>query len=93
LPIWIDFFAKVIEARKKAAETQGVDLVPEDFDVPPNLSFVDIDRKTGLLATSICRFPLREVFLPGTEPVRFCTNQDHIRILYYYSQETAKEEH
>jgi penicillin-binding protein 1A len=93
LPIWIDFFAKMIEARKKAAETQGVDLVPEDFDVPPNLSFVDIDRKTGLLATSICRFPLREVFLPGTEPVRFCTNQDHIRILYYYSQETAKEEH
>ena len=93
LPIWIDFFAKVIEARKKAAETQGVELVPEDFEVPPNLNFVDIDRKTGLLATSICRFPLREVFFPGTEPTRYCTNQDHLRILDYYSQENAKEEH
>jgi penicillin-binding protein 1A len=93
LPIWIDFFAKVIEARKKAAEAQGVELVPEDFEVPPNLSFVDIDRKTGLLATSICRFRLREVFFPGTEPARYCTNQDHLRILDYYSQETAKEEH
>jgi hypothetical protein len=54
---------------------------------------VDIDRKTGLLATSICRFPLREVFFPGTEPTRYCTNQDHLRILDYYSQENAKEEH
>ena len=93
LPIWIDFFAKMIEARKKAAEAQGVELVPEDFEVPPNLSFVEIDRKTGLLATSICRFRLREVFFPGTEPTRYCTNQDHLRILDYYSQETAKEEH
>jgi len=93
LPLWIDFFAKVIEARKKAAEAQGVELVPEDFEVPPNLSFVEIDPKTGLLATSICRFRLREVFFPGTEPTRYCTNQDHLRILDYYSQENAKEEH
>ena len=89
LPIWKDFFGKVIEAKKKEAEAAGVELVPEDFEVPPNLSFVDIDRKTGLLATPICRFPLREVFFPGTEPSRFCTNQDHLRILDYYSQETA----
>jgi penicillin-binding protein 1A len=93
LPLWIDFFAKVIEVRKKAAEAQGVELVPEDFEVPPNLSFVEIDPKTGLLATSICRFRLREVFFPGTEPTRYCTNQDHLRILDYYSQENAKEEH
>ncbi len=93
LPIWKDFFGKVIEARKKDAEARGVELVPEDFEIPPNLSFVDIDRKTGLLATPICRFPLREVFFPGTEPSRYCTNQDHLRILDYYSQETAREEH
>jgi penicillin-binding protein 1A len=93
LPIWIDFFGKVIESRKKDAAARGVELVPEDFEVPPNLSFVEIDRKTGLLATPICRFPLREVFFPGTEPSRFCTNQDHLRILDYYSQESAKEEH
>jgi penicillin-binding protein 1A len=93
LPIWIDFFGKVIASRKKDAAARGVELVPEDFEVPPNMSFVEIDRKTGLLATPICRFPLREVFFPGTEPSRFCTNQDHLRILDYYSQEAAKEEH
>ncbi len=93
LPIWKAFFARVIESRKKDAEARRVELVPEDFEVPPNLSFVEIDRKTGLLATPICRFPLREVFFPGTEPSRFCTNQDHLRILDYYSQETAREEH
>jgi penicillin-binding protein 1A len=93
LPIWIDFFGKIVRARTEEAKAKGVELVPEDFEVPPNLSFVDIDRKTGLLATPICRFPLREVFFPGTEPSRFCTNQDHLRILDYYSQEAAKEEH
>lgn len=92
LPVWVDFFAKVIEARKKAAEAQGIKLLPEDFEVPPNLSFVEIDKKTGLLATSICKFRLREVFFPGTEPTRYCTNQDHLRILDYYAQESAKEE-
>ena len=93
LPIWKDFFVKVIESRKKDAAARGVDLVPEDFEVPPNLSFVEIDRKTGLLTTPICLFPLREVFFPGTEPSRYCTNQDHLRILNYYSQESAREEH
>jgi hypothetical protein len=76
--------------RRREAEA-GVELVP-GFRVP-HLSFVDIDRKTGLLATPLCRFPLREVFFPGTEPSRFCSNQDHLRILDYYSQETATEEH
>ena len=93
LPIWNDFFARVIEARKKEAEAGGIELEPEEFEIPPNLTFVDIDRKTGLLATPICRFILKEVFFPGTEPVRYCTNQDHLRILDYYAQEKAEEEH
>ena len=93
LPIWMEFFGRLIKARTEESKARGVELVPEDFEVPPNLSFVDIDRKTGLLATPLCRFPLREVFFPGTEPSRFCTNQDHLRILDYYSQEAAKEEH
>jgi penicillin-binding protein 1A len=93
LPIWNDFFGRVIEAKKKEAAAQGTEVQSEEFVVPPNLVFVDIDRKTGLLATPICRFVLKEVFFPGTEPARFCTNQDHLRILDYYTQENAKEEH
>ncbi len=93
LPIWTDFFGKVLEGRKKAAAAQGTEAAFEVFEEPPNLSFAQIDRKTGLLATPACKFPLMEVFIPGTEPSRFCTNQDHMRILDYYSQDIAKEEH
>ena len=97
LPIWQDFFARVIEDKKKtmtpAAGTEGGQVLPEDFEVPPNLAFVDIDRKTGLLATPACLYVFREVFFPGTEPSRFCTNADHMRILDYYSSQKASEEH
>jgi penicillin-binding protein 1A len=93
LPIWQDFFSRVIEDKKKAAAAQGVEVVPEDFEVPPNLSFVEIDRKTGLLLTPECRFPFLEVFFPGKEPDRYCTTADHLRILDYYSTEKASEEH
>ncbi len=105
LPIWQDFFARVIGDKRKAAG--GTDSAPtEQFEVPPNLTFVDIDRKTGLLlppaeidpatgraAPSICLYPFREVFFTGTEPARFCTAADHMRILNYYSTEKASEEH
>ena len=93
LPIWQDFFSRIIDdVRKKAASDGVVDFQPADFEVPPNLVFVEIDRKTGLLATPICRYPFREVFFPGTEPSRFCTLADHLRILDYYSSEKASEE-
>ena len=93
LPIWQDFFSRVIDdVRNKAAGYGVVDFQPADFEVPPNLVFVEIDRKTGLLATPICRYPFREVFFPGTEPSRFCTLADHLRILDYYSGAKASEE-
>ena len=85
LPIWRDFFARVIEDKKRAAEAEGFEVVPEDFEAPPNLVFVEIDRKTGLLTTPVCRFPFLEVFFPGTEPGRYCTLADHMRILDYYT--------
>ena len=94
LPIWQDFFGRVIEDKKKAAGASGAEeIVPEDFDVPPNLVFIDIDRKTGLLATPNCLYPFREVFFPDTGPTRFCTNADHLRCLDYYSAQKASEEH
>jgi len=102
LPVWIDFFKKVIEDKKKeylAAQAssqenlEAGDLVLiEDFEVPSNLIFVTIDRKTGLLASPACQFPFQEVFLPGTEPTRYCSPQDHLRVLNYYSEKEAREE-
>lgn len=92
LPIWIEFFQKVIESEKKRAEEEGREFEIEEFEVPPNLSFVEIDRKTGLLATPFCLFPFKEVFLPGTEPNRFCSHEDHMMILDYYSMKSKEEE-
>jgi penicillin-binding protein 1A len=94
LPIWQDFFTRVIDdARAKAKADGVVDFTPPDFEVPPNLVFVEIDRKTGLLSTPICRYPFLEVFFPGTEPSRYCTLADHLRVLDYYSADKATEEH
>ncbi len=94
LPIWIDFFGRVIRDARDKAKAEGiVSFVPPDFEVPPNLSFVEIDRKTGLLATPACLFPFLEVFVPGTEPSRYCTLADHLRVLDYYSTQKATEEH
>lgn len=94
LPIWQDFFGKVIADAQKEAVAEGiVDFQPPDFEVPPNLVFVEIDKKTGLLATPACLFPFKEVFFPGTEPSRFCTNADHLRVYDYYGREKAAEDH
>jgi len=94
LPIWQDFFARVIaDARTKARDEGIADFTPPDFEVPPNLVFVEIDKKTGLLATPACKYPFREVFFPGTEPSRYCTLADHLRVFDYYSSDKATEEH
>ena len=91
LPAWIDFFKHIIDEEKRIAEEEGVEVEEEEFEIPPNLTFVEIDRKTGLLTTPFCLFPLREVFLPGTEPSRFCSHEDHMMILDYYSVDKNKQ--
>jgi len=71
-------------------EEEGEEFTVEEFEIPPNLSFVEIDSKTGLLANPfVCLFTMKEVFLPGTEPNRYCTHEDHMMILDYY---TAKRQ-
>ncbi|RPJ03462.1 MAG: PBP1A family penicillin-binding protein [Candidatus Aminicenantes bacterium] len=94
LPIWMDFFSRIIDDAKAKAKAEGVvNFEPPDFEVPPNLTFVEIDKRTGLLATPACRYPFLEVFFPGTEPSRYCTLADHLRVLDYYSTEKADEDH
>jgi penicillin-binding protein 1A len=87
MPIWIDFFDKVVQDKMKEIAEAGEEAsTVEEFEIPPNLSFVEIDYKTGLLAGPFCLFPIKEAFLPGTEPTRFCTPEDHLMILDYYEQ-------
>ncbi len=62
LPIWVDFMKEALS---------GVKSTP--FAVPSeNVVFMDIDKETGLLATSACPKALSESFIAGTEPMERC---------------------
>ncbi|MEW6455434.1 MAG: PBP1A family penicillin-binding protein [Acidobacteriota bacterium] len=80
LPIWIDFM-------KEYLENQPV----ENFTAPPNVVFIKIDRMTGLLATPYCSHVIEEAFIPGTEPTKFCSEQEHYKISDYFKTIQAIE--
>jgi penicillin-binding protein 1B len=61
LPIWLSFMTRALAGHGDRA-----------FDVPENISFVDVDRDTGLAAAPGCLRVISEAFLSGTEPVEAC---------------------
>jgi penicillin-binding protein 1A len=58
-PIWTTFMEKALEGRPIL-----------DFQIPPEVTFVNVDEKTGLRAVA-GRPSVLEVFRQGTEPVAF----------------------
>jgi penicillin-binding protein 1A len=78
LPIWIDFIQHALK-----------DQPPEKFPRPSSISFVPVDRKTGLKASveTHCQPVILEAFLRGTEPTALCSEAQHFRVsLPYYLQ-------
>lgn len=65
LPLWMLFMRQAL---------QGAE--PADFAVPEDILFRTIDPHSGLLSTDRCGTSLREAFLPGTEPRRYCDEPD-----------------
>ena len=61
LPIWTSFMTRALAGHGD-----------RKFEVPKNVTFVDIDRDTGLLATPYCPRVIHESFLSGTEPTAEC---------------------
>jgi penicillin-binding protein 1B len=61
LPIWLAFMQRALAGR-----------ADHPFDVPENISFVDIDRDTGATAISGCLRIFNESFLSGSEPGQIC---------------------
>jgi penicillin-binding protein 1B len=61
VPIWTAFMLKALAGRAD---------VP--FEAPEGVSFVEIDRDTGKLATPTCPRVTSEAFLTDTEPVEIC---------------------
>ncbi|MBN2244742.1 MAG: PBP1A family penicillin-binding protein [Candidatus Aminicenantes bacterium] len=92
LPVFIDFMQHIIDAEKQAAEANGLQIKEETYEMPPNLEFENIDYRTGLLATPICQHIIREVFIQGTKPNRFCSYEDHMLALDYYNTMKKRED-
>ncbi len=61
LPIWVDFMKKALE-----------NIPDRAFPEPHGIVRREICTGTGLLATSRCPSTRTEVFISGTEPLRFC---------------------
>ena len=61
LPIWTDFMRRGLDGR----DAPG-------FSAPSEITFVDIDRHSGLRATARCPDTIREAFVSGTEPSTRC---------------------
>jgi penicillin-binding protein 1B len=61
LPIWTTFMRRALAGRPSLG-----------FDVPDGISFAEIDKDTGQLATPNCPRVFREAFLAGTVPHEQC---------------------
>jgi len=71
LPIWQAFMERAMET-----------LPAPEFERPPGMTIVSIDRATGLKANlnADCGQTISEVFITGTEPTEYCS-ADHHRLL------------
>ncbi len=61
LPIWTSFMKNALQGRSGST-----------FEAPDGVSFIEIDRDTGKIATPICPRVTSEAFLAGTEPLGVC---------------------
>jgi penicillin-binding protein 1B len=61
LPIWTEFMKSALAGRPNI-----------EFEVPEGISFAEIDRDTGKLATPGCERTYHESFISGTEPTEYC---------------------
>jgi membrane carboxypeptidase/penicillin-binding protein len=61
LPIWTSFMKRALAGRPS-----------KSFAVPDGVTFADIDKATGQLATPNCPVVIHEAFLAGSEPTEHC---------------------
>jgi penicillin-binding protein 1B len=61
LPIWTSFMKNALAGHGSSS-----------FEAPDGVSFIEIDRDTGKIATPTCPRVTNEAFLAGTEPLGVC---------------------
>lgn len=68
IPIWASFMKKALAG-----------IPPRDFPRPQQVVEREIDATTGKLAGDDCIYRVREIFIKGTEPTEYCSDEDHYR--------------
>jgi penicillin-binding protein 1A len=81
-PIFVAFMEKYLS---KYPET-------DKFRIPSGVYMITIDKFTGKLVTPDCLYPLSEAFLPGSEPLEFCNDEEHQKIYNYFKTEEESDE-
>ena len=81
-PIFVAFMEKYLN---KYPETNK-------FRIPSGVYMINIDKYTGKLLTPDCLYPFSEAFLPGSEPLEFCNDEEHQKIYNYFKTEDESEE-
>ena len=76
-PIFVSFMEKYLERYPETGK----------FQSPSGIYMIDIDKYTGKLLTPDCLYPFSEAFLPGTEPLEFCNEEEHEKIYNYFKTE------
>ncbi|MBK9165918.1 MAG: PBP1A family penicillin-binding protein [Bryobacterales bacterium] len=64
LPIWTEFMKRAVKFKEYRS--------PLPFEAPEGVVVVPIDPLTGAIASTACPRTVNEVFIAGTEPVKFC---------------------
>jgi penicillin-binding protein 1A len=80
-PIFVSFMEKYLAKNPETGK----------FAPPSGVYMIDIDKYTGKLVTPDCLYPFSEAFLPGTEPLEFCNEEEHGKITNYYKTEEDEE--
>ena len=62
LPIWTEFMKAALAGPAERVSSR----------CPTGITFVEIDRDTGKLATPDCPRTFTESFIAGTEPIEYC---------------------
>jgi penicillin-binding protein 1B len=68
LPIWTEFMKKAVQLKP---------LKGQEFEIPEDITEVEIDPSTGLLATERCLQKEMEYFIKGTEPTLRCYGNNY----------------
>jgi len=81
-PIFVAFMEKYLNRYPETGK----------FRIPSGVFMINIDKYTGKLVTPDCLYPFSEAFLPGTEPLEFCNDEEHQKISNYFKTEEESDE-